>query len=191
MPRSHRTQPHHDERVQHELREMQTTHDLDEIDDDIERDATLLEWQAPEHTHQPKSPLWYAILLVGALVIIGVLVWMQNYLAIIAVVLATGLLYYFARTKPAIARYRLMVDGVAINTYLYHYRDLQTFNIVYHPGESTLVLIRSKRRFSPLLHLEIGDADPVAIRDILLEFLPEDQELIEPIPDVLARRLGF
>jgi hypothetical protein len=78
-----------------------------------------------------------------------------------------------------------------VNNLLYHYRDLATFNIIYEPGEAKTVLIRGKRRLAPLLHMEIGEADPVAIREILLEFLPEDQTMDEPMVDVIARRLGF
>ena len=88
-------------------------------------------------------------------------------------------------------RYRILVDGVAMNNLLYHFRDLLAFNIVYEPGEVKTVILRSKRTFAPFIHMEIGDADPVAIRDILLEFLPEDQEMQEPLIDIVARRLGF
>jgi len=69
--------------------------------------------------------------------------------------------------------------------------DIESFNIIYHPGVVKNVIIRSKRRFAPLLHLEIGETDPVALRDILIEFIPEDQELEEAFADILARRLGF
>jgi hypothetical protein len=62
---------------------------------------------------------------------------------------------------------------------------------VYEPDETRTVIVRSQRRFTPLLHMEIGDADPVAIRDVLIEFLPEDQNLQEPLVDIIARRAGF
>ena len=84
-----------------------------------------------------------------------------------------------------------MLDGVAIGTMLYHFRDLAAFNIVYEPDETRTVIVRSRRRLTPLLHLEIGETDPVTIRDVLIEFLPEDRTLQEPLVDVLARRIGF
>ena len=48
-----------------------------------------------------------------------------------------------------------------------------------------------ERKGVDMIHMEIGDADPVAIRDILLEFGREDQNLEEPLIDIWARRLGF
>lgn len=181
-----------DERWQHELKEMRVTHDLDEIDDDVEREATLFEWQAEEHAHRPKSPLWFAALAAGATVAIGLqLFFFANFIGSLTIALIAGLLYYIAQQQPAMMRYRIMVDGVALNNTLYHYEDLDSFNVIYEPGETKTVIFRSQRRFAPYLHMEIGDADPVKIRDILLEFLPEDQALQEPLVDILARRLGF
>lgn len=181
-----------DERWQHELKEMRETHDLDEVDDDVEREATLFEWQAEEHTHRPKSPLWFAALAAGATVAIGLqLFFFANFIGSLTIALIAGLIYYIAQQEPAMMRYRIMVDGVALNNTLYHYEDLDSFNVIYEPGETKTAIFRSQRRFAPFLHMEIGDADPVQIRDILLEFLPEDQTLQEPLVDILARRLGF
>lgn len=180
-----------DQRIQHELKEMQQTQDLQQIDDDVEDLATMYEWRAEEHTHRPKNARWFAVLASAITIVCGVLVFLGNLIGAITVGLVGGLTYYVAQRHPAIMRYRLMVDGVAVNNLLYHYKDLQAFNIVYEPGEVKTVILRGKRTFAPLLHMEIGDADPVAIRDILLEFLPEDQEMEEPLVDILARRLGF
>lgn len=180
-----------DERFQHELKEMQETQDLRKIDDDVEDVATLYAWRAEEHNHQPKSPTWFMVLAVAATVLVGIFLFNFNFIGALATAFFGATLYYIAQRKPAVMHYRLMVDGVALNTTLYHYRDLMSFNIVYEPNETKTVILRSKARFAPLLHMEVGDTDPVAIRDILLEFLPEDQSLEEPLIDILARRLGF
>lgn len=178
-------------RIQHELREMQETNDLKQVDDDVEALATLFEWQAQEHLHQPKGKRWFMALAIAGAVLVAFFIFTVNIIAAITTALVTWLMYTIAQREPGIARYRLMVDGVAIGNTLYHYRDLATFNIVYEPAETTIVLIRSKHRFAPLLTMELGDAHPVEVRDILLEFLPEDQDLSEPITDIIARQLGF
>jgi hypothetical protein len=180
-----------DSRVQRELAEMQETDDLNQIDDDVEDVATLYAWMADEHTHRPKSPRWYVVLATATTVIAGTLLFFNNIMGAVTMAFIGGLTYYISQKKPGVFRYRLLVDGVAVNNLLYHYRDLATFNIIYEPGEAKTVLIRGKRRLAPLLHMEIGEADPVAIREILLEFLPEDQTMDEPMVDVIARRLGF
>ena len=181
-----------DERFQHELREMQEVHDLDEVDDDVERAATLLEWQAIEHTHRPKSPVWFVVLAAATTLAVGLQIFFYaNFIGALTLAFIGGLIYYVAQQKPNIMRYRIMVDGIALNNTLYHYQDLEAFNVIYEPGEVKTVIFRSKRRLSPYIHMEIGDADPVEIRDVLLEFLPEDQELEEPLVDIIARRVGF
>lgn len=180
-----------DQRFQHELREMEETHDLRDVDDDVEDVATLAQWHAVEHNHQPKSPAWFAVLAAGITVVSVGFLLTGNIIGAITIALAGGMVYYTAQHEPKVVRYRLMTEGVAFNNTLYHYRDLEAFNIVYQPGVVKTVILRSNRTFAPLLHMEIGDADPLAIRDILLEFVPEDQDLQEPLVDIYARRLGF
>ena len=178
-------------RVQHELREMQETQDLREVDDDVEDIATLLDWSAQTHIHQEKSVRWYMALAGGTTVAVGALLFLGNIVGAFTVGFAGLLTYILSQHEAPVARYRIMVDGVAINTMLYHFRDLHSFNVIYNPGQAKTVILRSKHMFSPHIHLAIGDMDPVAIRDVLLEFLPEDQEMDEPFVDVIARRLGY
>ena len=180
-----------DTRVQREMAEMKQTHDLREIDDDVEDAATLYEWEALEHRDHPKSPRWFVVLAVATTLLVAFFIIMANYIGSLTTAVAGGLLYYLAQQKPRPVRYRIMVDGVALNNTLYHYRDLEAFNIIYEPGEAALVLLRSTRRFVPLVTMEIGEADPMALRDLLLEFLPEDPDVDEPMIDVIARRVGF
>jgi len=180
-----------DERFQHELKEMQETQDLREVDDDVEDVATLYEWHAAEHNHQPKTATWFIVLAVAATILVGVFIMMANIIAAFTIALVSGLVYYIAQREPEILRYRIMVDGVAFNNTLYHFKELEAFNVIYEPGHTKTVIFRSSRRFAPLLHMEIGEADPVTIRDILLEFISEDQDLEEPLIDVYARQLGF
>lgn len=181
-----------DKRFQHELKEMREVHDLDEVDDDVEEEATLLEWRAEEHTHRPKSPVWFVVLAAGTTVAVGLqLFFYMNFIGALTLAFIGGLIYYIAQQKPGTMRYRIMYDGVALNNMLYHYKDLDSFNVIYEPGEVKTVIFRSQRRLSPYVHMEIGDADPVEIRDVLLEFLPEDQDLDEPLVDIIARRVGF
>lgn len=181
-----------DPRFQHELKEMQEEHDLDEIDDDVEDVATLYEWEADEHTHRPKSPLWYSILALGTTVVIAIQLYLLNFFGALTIGAVAGLIYYVAQQRPGVARYRIMIDGIAINNMLYHWQDLETFNVCYEPDrECKTVIFRGSRMLSPHIHMEIGDADPVEIRDILIEFMEEDQEMEEPLVDQLARRLGF
>lgn len=182
---------HHDERFQHELKEMQETQDLDQIDDDVEQIATLFQWHAQEHNHQPKTAKWFIVLSIATTILVGIFLYFINLIGAIATAFLGGFVYYLAQKHPNTLRYRIMVDGVALNNTLYHFKDLDSFNIVYEPGETKTVILRSKHKFTPLIHMEIGDTDPVAIRDILLEFVREDQTLEEPLVDIWARRLGF
>lgn len=181
-----------DRRFQRELGELRETHDLDEVDDDVEKEATLYEWRAKEHEHRPKSPVWFATLAAAITVIIGLqLFFFFNIFGAVAIAAIGVVIYYIAQQKSRTIRYRIMLDGIAINTTLYHWQDLASFNVIYEPGETKTVIFRSNRSFSPYIHMEIGDADPVEIREILLEFLTEDQNMDEPMADILARKLGF
>lgn len=156
-----------------------------------EQAKALYEWQAAEHTHRPKSPGWYMALAAGTTAVVAIFLFMANFMAAVVVGLAGGLIYYLAQRHPATVRYRLLADGLAINNAFYQYRDLKFFNIIYEPGEVKTVLLHGKQRLAPLLHLEIGDADPQAIADILVQHITHNQDLEEPLVDLWARHLGF
>lgn len=178
-------------RFQHELKEMREVDDLRQVDDDVEDVSTLFEWRAPEHIHQERSPKWFAYFAGGITAISVGFALFGNFIASLTIAMIGGYMFVVAQHKPAIIRYRLMTEGVALNNTLYHYKHLQAFNIVYEPGSVKTVILRSTRRLVPLIHMEIGDADPVAIRDILIEFVHEDIYLEESVIDVWSRRLGF
>ena len=181
-----------DKRWQHELKEMQETHDLEEVDDDVEAATTLFEWHAEEHEHRPKSPVWFAMIAATITILVSTLLFIfTNIMGAVTVALVGGLIYYIAQQEPSLIRYRIMLDGVALNDTMYHWEDLNTFNIIYEPDETKTIIFKSEKLFSPLILAEIGDADPLEIRDVLMEYLEEDQELQEPLIDIVARRLGF
>jgi hypothetical protein len=174
------------------LRKIKVTRDADRVDDKAEEAGVLMEWLAFEDEYRPKTPLWFAGLAAGATVLVALqLIFFTNAFGAAAIAMVGALIYIIAQRKPAKVKYRLMADGIAMNNLLYQWQDLQSFNVIYQPGETKTVIFKSKRRFLPYLHLEIGDTDPVRIRDILLEFLPEDEAMREPMADVIARRLGF
>lgn len=181
-----------DARFQREREEMQRVHDLEKVDDDVEDEATLLEWRAIEHNHRPKTAGWYAGLAVGTTAVVGIQLFLLNFIGAVTIGAIGAFLYYIAQQKPDVVRYRILMDGIAINNLMYHWRDLETFNVIYEPEEEVMTTIfKSKKLFGPYIHMEIGEANPIEIRDILLEFLDEDQEMDEPLADVIARRFGF
>ncbi|MDA1169379.1 MAG: hypothetical protein O3A36_03515 [bacterium] len=189
----HEVQRHEkkDSRFRHELKEMQNEDDLRKIDDDVEDVSTLFEWEAPEHIHQDRGVKWFALFAGGITAIAVGFALFGNFIAALTIGMIGVYMFVVAQHKPSIIRYRLLTEGVALNNTLYHYKHLEAFNIVYEPGNVKTVILRSSRRLVPLIHMEIGSADPVAIRDILVEFVHEDVHLEEPVIDIWARRLGF
>jgi hypothetical protein len=151
----------------------------------------VLEWSSPEYDHQPKSLVWYIGFGTATVIIVGTFALFGNYFAAGVLALLCGLLFYISRQAPALVRYRLLGTGVAINNVLYQYQNLLAFNVIYEPDGSKIVIIQSNKRFMPLLYLEVGEADPVAIREALLQFVPENQDLAEPLTDIVIRKLGF
>lgn len=178
-------------RFQREMTEMREVDDLRKIDDDVEDVSTLGEWYAPEHIHQIRHPMWFAVFAAIITAIAVIFMLLGNFIAALTIAMIGAYMFVVAQHKPSIVRYRLMTEGVALNTALYHYKHLEAFNIVYEPGNVKTVILKSSRRLVPLIHMEIGDADPVAIREILVQFVHEDVHLEEPIIDIWARRLGF
>lgn len=153
--------------------------------------SALFEWRALEHVHQFHKAEWYAAFAALVTLVALGFIFMGNFIATLTIAMIGGYMFVVSQHKPSQARYRIMASGVAVNNTLYQYKDLDVFNIIYEPGDVKTVILRSSKRFVPLIHMEIGDADPVAIRELLVQFVREDPSLEESIIDVWARRLGL
>lgn len=155
------------------------------------KEDVVIEWKTPEFEKYEKSNNWFLAVIAIAAALILIFVFTGNFVAAITFVILAIVLFYFSQKNPPESYFALTKDGVIINKNLYPYKYLESFWIIYNPGETKTLYIKSKKMFVPLLALSIGDQNPTRIREILLEYLDENKEEEEPLSDKIARKLRF
>ena len=150
----------------------------------------ILEWWTLEHDHIPKEGRWFLYGGIAAVVlaIIGLL--MQNYFFVLFVVVASLVVYLYAKRHPQEILCSISAHGVQIGRNVYDFESLHSFWIFYELDGIKHLSLESKKALLPRFSVPLGDADPVTLRRTLIKFVNE-VEHEESLADIFARMAGF
>jgi|SRR3989344_1062158 len=159
----------------------------------FESASTLYSFEVKDDK-QDLNILAIAALAITALVLIAYFIYSENFLAAFLFLLAgftifVGLLERKDANQKTL-RCKIKSQGFQINNTLYPYENLKSFWIFYAPPNHTELSIRSKKTLMNYIKVPLGDADPVKIRELLTEFMPEKKQE-EAFVDTLARNIGL
>ncbi|MFW5853540.1 MAG: hypothetical protein ACOCU8_02865 [Patescibacteria group bacterium] len=150
----------------------------------------IIKWQGPEYEHQEKSKNW--VWLVGLAVILGVIITIVLANFLLALILAIGFasLIFMALTPPRIIDFAITENGILIDSNLYLFKNIQAFALE-EEEDTTRMSIHIDRLFLPHIILTLpSDIDPMEIKEILSEFIPEEEFRLS-LAEELLRFLGF
>lgn len=149
--------------------------------------AALLEWHAPEFSLLPGSVRgagWLAFLFV---ILTAYAVITNNPIMAFTFVLFAMVIFLRMRKQPAIISCAINTSGVRSNNDWYDFENIQSFWILYEPDDRR-ILLETNGALAPFASIPLGDANPTAIRELLIRFIPEKRS--DPgIVDTLARFL--
>jgi len=148
-------------------------------------------WTAPEFVHYPKSRGWFLILGIAGLALIAYFLVQKDFLTSMMFVLLLAMAFLFARARPRQITITLTPRGVKLNDTLLAYQQIKTFWIVYEPPHIKTLNFETSAYLNRFLTLQLEDMDPVQVRDFLLEYLSEDLDRQERLPDKISRTLKF
>jgi len=154
-------------------------------------DEPVFSWEAPEYEFIEKDSRWYWI-MGGILLAVIIYALVTNAILMAITFILIGVLgYIFAEREPRTIKMEIDPDGIAVEKYFYEYDDLKSFWIFYEVEEGIKVLsLHSKKTFLPHIHIPIGSANPIQIREVLLNYLPEIRQELSII-DRLSRVIGL
>jgi hypothetical protein len=137
-------------------------------------DEPVLSWEAPEYEYIEKHPRWYWVMGILLLAIIVYAIVTNSILMAITFIMIGMLGYVYAEREPRLIHMEINPDGVIVDKLMYEYDDLKSFWIFYEVEAGFKILsLHSKKTFLPHIHIPVGDANPILIREILLNYLPE------------------
>jgi hypothetical protein len=137
-------------------------------------DEPVFSWEAHEYEYIEKHPKWYWIM---GLILLGIVVYaiITNSILMAILFILIGMLgYVYAEREPRLISMEINPDGIVVDKIMYEYEDLKSFWIFYEVEAGFKILsLHSKKTFLPHIHIPVGDANPILIRETLLQYLPE------------------
>jgi len=148
-------------------------------------------WCAPEYEYSPKSSLWYWTSLLLALVLIVFALWQKNFLFAVFVFIAELIIFAVADKRPKIWEFTIDEKGVYIEKdKFFPYDQLEAFDVHINETEYDQLLLKTKKKISPIVTINIYKEEREKIRKFLEKYIPREQIDIS-FGDIIGRLIGF
>lgn len=154
-------------------------------------EKTFMKWRAPEFIYYEKSRTWYLTVVIIFAALIAFAIFYKSFLMGIAFFVAGAIFYLYAQKKPTMIDIAITDKGIKHHDRFFPYENLRSFWITYEPPQVKLLNIGTKHLMIPKLSIILTNQDPVAMRKVLIEELPEDEKLDEGAVDHFSRRIKF
>ncbi len=154
-------------------------------------EQTQITWNAPEFVHYPKSKTWFGVFAAIGVLLVGYFLTQKDFLTSSMFLLLFLMLMFVARAKPRQIEVTLSGRGIKLNETIVVYQQIKSFWLVYEPAEVKTLNFETTAYLNRFLTVQLADQDPVAVREFLLEFLPEDLDREERVTDKISRSLKF
>jgi len=140
----------------------------------IEHGKLHLGWDFASTTKHLRSRGWYiGASIIGGFSLIFALVTSNFLFAVILIILAL-ILVLQSRQNQARLLCGITEDGVEVGTEFYDYDALKDFWIAYKPPRVKKLYVTFKSTFRPMLIIPLENQNPLRVRKVLLDYLPED-----------------
>lgn len=136
----------------------------------------LLVWEFPEYERQNRSKAWYlAASIVVALLLLYALVTV-NFLFAVIIIMGAIILILKEKFVPQSVKFAVSEKGISVDGRFYPYALLHSFYLIYRPGEVKKLFLEFKSFLRPRLNIPLMSQNPLAVRDLLNDYLTEDTE---------------
>ncbi len=152
----------------------------------------FLGWEFPEVEDRQIGKLQavgLTILLAGVLIYA---VMTSNFLFAMIIVLSVFIIIFQYFRPTAKIRIQLSEDGVLIDEKFYPYKVLQSFWMIYEPPQIKYLYLDFKNGLKKSLPIPLQDINPLKVREILQNFIPEDFEREEvEFDEIFAKMIKY
>jgi hypothetical protein len=162
---------------------------MPEIKPPIEQFNEIITWNVPEFEKHERGRAWYVTAVILALLALVYSFWTANFLFVVIIVIAAVVIILNDGRNPESIKFTITGEGVIIGKKFIDYDDLKNFSLIYKPRQGVKKLyFEFKNVLRPRLSINLDNMNPLPIREILLNYLPEDLEREnEPLSEQLGR----
>ncbi|MGB3072807.1 MAG: hypothetical protein WBB68_00935 [Candidatus Moraniibacteriota bacterium] len=148
----------------------------------------LLSWRAPEHIHVRPNPRGLMVSTVLLALIIAYAIFTNSPIMAITFFLIGIVGYLFLTRDPREFEFAVTSKGILGGKTLYDFEDIHSFWIYEESPLEGVLSLHSNGIISPYIHIPIGDVPAEELRNLLLDYVPEEKH--EPtIIDTLEKML--
>ena len=146
-------------------------------------------WKAEDFLHFEKGTLWYTLFVIVMLIILGITLWVRNWLLAGVIAAGTFAILSFAKEKPAERQFRIDSSGVQVGNRKYKFEELKSFWVAVTP-DAKLLYLQSVKKYLPPIMINVGNNSAGRVREIMRKHLPEEPKS-ELLSDKINRWLRF
>jgi hypothetical protein len=150
------------------------------------KESVLLGWKANEFELYERSLVYYILIALLLVAIIGYSIYTQDWYAIPIFLILAGFFVWYQRKIPAEKTYRITQLGLYEDNKFYQYNEIFSYWFVLD-GEYKALNIIFAKKYLPQLTILLAGTDPVKIRATLSKYIPEESHRRENILDRLVR----
>lgn len=150
------------------------------------KETVLVGWKAPEFQLYERTWIYYSILGLLFLAVIGYAIYTQDWFVIAIFVILAGFLLWYQRKTPIEKTYRITQLGLYEDNKFYQYNEIYSYWFLIDGKYKVLNIIFAKK-YLPQMTILLNGTDPVKIREILSKYIPEEGTRTETMLDRLVR----
>jgi hypothetical protein len=148
----------------------------------------LLHWRAPEYEAYERDKKWYVYITFILAAIIGYAIYTNGIIMAITFILIGVVGYIHINKEPKMLDFIITPEGVLAGRELYEFENMESFWIYYEPEGKKAISLKTKSHLVPYVHIPVYEEDPVELREILMEYIPEVKQT-EGIVEIAERIL--
>lgn len=114
----------------------------------------------------------------------------ENVLTAIFFFLISLIILIFAFKEKQAIPWEITRHGFTVDAFFYPFQDLKSFWIEYQPGQIKEISFKSKKWYRGYFKIPLNQENPLKIREVLLEFLPEEKHE-DTLIETIGRKLGI
>lgn len=168
--------------IKQQLKPANTDDDHVYFDDEVDSDEfeptneLLINWKALDFEKKERPRNWYIAVFVILVLLVAYALFTSNLLMSILFILFGAVLYLYEKKQPQLFDFAITQEGVIAHNNLYEFDSLDSFWIFYEPGGKKILSLKSKKNYIPYIHIPLGNINPVEVRELLLDFIPEEKQ---------------
>ncbi|MDP3954385.1 MAG: hypothetical protein Q8Q06_03125 [bacterium] len=149
-----------------------------------------ISWSGPMHSHEPDMKFVIGSSLVMGAIAVLFLLFQRSVVTTIFFALLGLMLFAQSRKRPEEGRFEVSLAGIKVNNEFHLMKDVKSFWLEYQPNGIKELSLQLKKWYSPYLKIPIGEQNPLHIRTLLVQFIPEEEHE-DTVIEIVQRKLGL